>query len=115
MCIKILRGRIQFRRHVGGCFLRHEGFNGVMRICKLLQFRLILRRTDAEQMEAVTEQTIVGPFARLLADRHHRNIIDQEHDSRQNRQTQHTAGDDSVDLVRRRQPAGVRFVVTILK
>ena len=86
-----------------------------MRICKFLQFRLILRRADAEQMETVAEQAVIGPFTRLLADRHHRNIINQKHDSRQNRQPQHTAGDNSVDFVRRRQPACVRLVVAILK
>ncbi len=50
-------------------------------------------------MEAVTEQTVICPVCRRGADRDHRDIVHEEHDYHEDRQTQPTVGDDLIDLV----------------
>ena len=50
-------------------------------------------------MVAVAEQAVVGPVGRRGADRDHRNVVDKEHDDRENRQAEPAVRDDLVDLV----------------
>ena len=67
---------------------------------------------DAEKMPSVAEQTVVCPVGRRRADAHHSYPVDDEHNKREDRQTQPAVGDDTVDLVGHGQLACVLLFIT---
>ena len=79
----------------------------IIRICGTGLF--ILARAHAEQMPAITKNTVIGPVGQHRTDRRDRNIVHNKHDQRENRQRQNTVGHDAVDLVRNRHAAALLF------
>ena len=65
-------------------------------------------------MEAVAEQAVVGPVGRPGADGRDRQVVDAEHDDREDREGENPVGDDPVDLIRDRELAGALLVVAVL-
>ena len=59
----------------------------------------ILRRTVSEEVEAVSEETVIGPVRYPGTDRSNGYIIYQPHDQCEDRQCQPAVGYDTVDLV----------------
>ncbi len=62
-------------------------------------------------MPAVTEQTVVGPVGRGGADGDHGDPVNEEHDDREDGQTQPAVRDDLVDLIGGGQLTGVFLLV----
>ncbi len=69
---------------------------------------------DAQQMPAIAEQAVVGPVGGGRAHADHSDPVHQEHHDRKDGQTQPTAGDHLVDLVRGRQTALVFLLIAAL-
>ena len=62
-------------------------------------------------MPAVTKQAVIGPVGGKGAHGHHGDVVYQEHDHREDGQTQEAVGDDSVDLVGGGERSGGLFPV----
>ena len=62
-------------------------------------------------MEPVAEQTVIRPVCCGRTDGHHGNVVNQEHDRSENRQSQPAVGDDPVDLIRCSQFSDLLFLV----
>ena len=62
-------------------------------------------------MPAIAEHTVVGPVGGHGADRYHGDVVYQEHDDREDGQTQPTVGDHAVNLIGDGQLTGALLLV----
>ena len=83
-----------------------------IRVTVLLRCFFILRSTPPEEMIAVSEQSVVCPVCCRCTDGYHGNVVNQEHDQRENRQTQPAVCNHFIDLVRCRELSSVLFLIT---
>ena len=83
--------------------------------CVLVDGIFVLTGTHPEEMEAITEQAIIGPVSDPATDGRHRDEVHQNHDSSENRQGGEPVGDNTVDLIRNGHPAGLLFLVATLQ
>lgn len=67
---------------------------------------LISRSADAEQVPAVTKQTVIRPIGRGSANRDHRKVVHQKHNGGKDRQSQPTVCNNFIYLIGGRQFAG---------
>ena len=65
-------------------------------------------------MPAVAEQAVVCPVGCGRANGNHGDVVNQEHDDREDRKTQPAVGDDLIDLIRGGQAAHILFLVAVL-
>ena len=65
-------------------------------------------------MITVSEQSVVCPVCCRCADGYHGNVVNQEHDQCEDRQTQPAVGNNFIDLVGCRELSSVLFFITCL-
>ena len=70
---------------------------------------------DAQEVPTVAEYTVVGPVGGEGAHGGYRNVVDQEHDDREDGQSGHAVGDHPVELIRGGQPALMRALEATLE
>ena len=75
---------------------------------------VISRGSDAEQVPAVTEQAVVCPVGSGSAHADHGDVVNQEHDDREDGQAQPAVGHDLVDLIGGGQLTGGVLLVAAL-
>ena len=104
ICVKIFRLGIKSRLYV---FSIYALFSRILDIsvydigCTAVLVRnfFICRRAYAEQMPAVTEQSVICPIRCRRADAYHRYVINQEHNNRENRKSKPTVCNNTVDFI----------------
>ena len=91
-----------------------ESVDRVERVAVLAVGFLISAGADAEQVPAVSEQSVVRPICSRGTDSHHRDVVNEEHDGDEDRETEPAVGDDTVDLIGGRELPGVLLLVARL-
>ena len=110
----ILGFGVQRRGDLVRAIFAHEGVDDLVGVAVGLGGLFILGGTDAEQVPAIAEHAVVGPVGRHGAYAHHGDVVHQEHDDHEDRQTQPAVGDHAVDLIGGGQLARVLLLVAAL-